>query len=265
MRLGIVGQTTRDLVDGGRPRPGGAPLYAARALVLLGHPAAIATTTAEDDRPLVEPLAELGLPTTWHASPATATYRLEHDGDERSVEIVSPGTPFSAADADGWIADALGDAEVVHCGALSRLDFPAGTLAALRAQGRRVSLDGQGLARPGRPGPVALDAAHEPGILRCVDVLKLAAAEADALGVARDPAGLASLGVPEVVLTLGSAGALVLADGQAERIEVEPLDVADTTGAGDAFAAAYLALRQADAEPVEAGRAAAAVVARLLA
>ncbi|MEZ5100258.1 MAG: PfkB family carbohydrate kinase [Thermoleophilia bacterium] len=98
-----------------------------------------------------------------------------------------------------------------------------------------------------------------------MDVLKLAADEAAALGVASEAAGLASLGVGEVVLTLGSRGALVVADGRAARVEIEPLEVADTTGAGDAFAAAYLALRQAGAEPVEAGRAAAAVVGRLLA
>jgi ribokinase len=44
-----------------------------------------------------------------------------------------------------------------------------------------------------------------------------------------------------LVVTLGSAGAMVIADGRSERISAPVVDVRDTTGAGDAFAGAFTA------------------------
>jgi DNA-binding CsgD family transcriptional regulator len=61
-----------------------------------------------------------------------------------------------------------------------------------------------------------------------------------------DEAGLRSLGVPEIVVTLGSRGSLVFADGRLEHVAAMPATSGvDPTGAGDAFAAAYLASRAA--------------------
>ena len=50
--------------------------------------------------------------------------------------------------------------------------------------------------------------------------------------------------VPELVCTHGSAGAEAYAYGEYARVGAEPVDkVVDTTGAGDLFAAGYLAGR----------------------
>ena len=51
--VAVVGHTARDLVDGGPPRPGGVPLFAARALRALGEPGLVVTRCAEDDRALL--------------------------------------------------------------------------------------------------------------------------------------------------------------------------------------------------------------------
>lgn len=57
----------------------------------------------------------------------------------------------------------------------------------------------------------------------------------------------------EVVVTLGEGGALWTDGGRLCRAPAEPgADVADTTGAGDAFAAGLIAARLAGAEPSEA-------------
>jgi sugar/nucleoside kinase (ribokinase family) len=56
----------------------------------------------------------------------------------------------------------------------------------------------------------------------------------------------------------------VVADGVLEEIGAEPVEGADPTGAGDAFAAAYLAARSDDQPPVAAARSATELVARLL-
>ena len=65
--------------------------------------------------------------------------------------------------------------------------------------------------------------------------------------------------MPELVVTHGVRGATV----NGTHIPADPVD-ADPTGAGDMFAAGYLAARAAGAEPVEAGRSASALVSELL-
>lgn len=257
--LAVVGNLSRDLVDGG-PRAGGAPIHAARALRVLGRPALVAAKCAEPDRRLLLPaLIRLGLPVLWRGGDSTAAFSFRYEGDRREMVVDALGPSWTPADLHG-----LERVEWVHVGGLARSDFPAATLAAL-ARGRRVSFDGQGLARPDRTGPLELDAAYDPEILRHVSVLKLAEEEARVLVGEPDEAALRSLGVPEVVVTLGSRGSLVLAEGRLERVAARPVDgEVDPTGAGDAFAAAYLVSRASGHAPAAAARRATAVVAGLL-
>lgn len=60
---------------------------------------------------------------------------------------------------------------------------------------------------------------------------------------------LAGLGARDVVIKLGSAGAVALTDGVLVRQEAIPVPVVDTVGAGDAFVAGYLAELLAGAQP----------------
>jgi 2-dehydro-3-deoxygluconokinase len=71
--------------------------------------------------------------------------------------------------------------------------------------------------------------------------------------------------VPEVVLTLGPQGSVVIVRGQAEHVPARPVgDGVDPTGAGDGFGAAYLAARADGHAPASAARRATALVAALL-
>ena len=263
--LAIVGNLSRDLVGGGRPRVGGAPFYAARALRVLGRPAVVATKCAAVDRPeLVPPLVALGVPVHSQGGESTATFAYGYDGDSRWMRVEALGDAWTEEDARGWVADALGRAGWVHVGALARSDFPAETLEVL-ARGRRLSLDGQGLVRPARTGPLELDGDFDREVLRRVTILRLAEEEAELLAPGLDEGALRSLGVPEVVVTLGSRGSVVLAGGRLERIAARPVEgAADPTGAGDAFAAAYLAARSEGHSPLAAARRATELVAGLL-
>jgi sugar/nucleoside kinase (ribokinase family) len=240
--LGVVGLVSLDRVDGRLPRLGGAPFYAAQALRLLGHSAVLVTKLAAEDSG--RGLHALGVPVVARPAARTIAFRIENeDGGRRSLVLEEPGEPWSAGDAQGWVGKALAQADWVHAGALTRDDFPPETLAALR-RGRKLSLDGQALVRPGRAGPVELDGEYDPSVLRHVDVLKLSQDEIDALGLTLDERSLGSLGVREIVVTLGRAGCVVYADGLAEHIPTRPLEVADPTGAGDQFIAAYLSYRR---------------------
>ena len=259
-RLGVVGLVSLDRVDGGLPRLGGAPVYAARSLRLLGHPAVVATKLADEDRPR---LAVLGVPVVARTAGRTIGFRIENDGERRRMEIDQLGEPWSEAEARGWLGEALTGCDWVHAGALTRADFPTATLAVL-ARGRGVSLDGQALVRRAAVGELALDPEYDPELLHHVDVLKLAREELEALGLELTERSLGSLGVREVLVTLGGDGAVVYADGLAEHIPTFPLEGVDPTGAGDSWTAAYLTYRRQRHSPVSAARLANGALSALL-
>jgi sugar/nucleoside kinase (ribokinase family) len=260
-RLGVVGLVSLDRVDGGIPRLGGAPWYAARALRLLDHPAVLVTKLAAEDSH--RGLHTLGLPVAWRAAPTTITFRIENAADRRAMELEERGEAWSLADAEGWVRGALAGCDWVHAGALAGDDFSPEVLAALR-RGRRLSFDGQGLARSSSVGPLTLGSDYDAELLRHIDLLKLSQEEADALGIGLEERALRSLGVAEIVVTLGSKGSIVYADGLAEHVHARPLAVPDPTGAGDQFTAAYLVYRSRRHSPVSAARLASGVVHSLL-
>jgi 2-dehydro-3-deoxygluconokinase len=67
------------------------------------------------------------------------------------------------------------------------------------------------------------------------------------------------------LVTLGSRGSLVLANGRLERVATQPVEgKIDPTGAGDAFAVAYLAARSGGHAPAASARRAGALVTGLL-
>ena len=254
--LAVIGNLTRDVVDGGPPRPGGAPFHAARALRLLGGRSRIvARCAAADRRALLGPVITLGVPVFWVPGRSTAAFELRYVGEERELTLLDPGEPWTLDD----LRD-LGRAEWVQVGALTRAEFPPSVLAAL-ARDRRLALDGQALVRPAEIGPVRLDAGFDESVLRHVTVLKLAEAEAEALG---GEERLAQLGVPEVLVTHGSRGALLLAGGRRELIPVRRVESVDPTGAGDAFLAGYVWARACGHRPASAARHAGSTAARAL-
>jgi len=256
--VAVVGSVSLDRIEGGPPRIGGGPYYCGRGLRVLGVRATIVAKCAAPDRPQVLPrLTRLGLPVLWRDSTKTAAFGIDYDGEQRRMivdALADPWTPEEVQIPATW----------VHVAPLARSDFPPETLAAL-ARGRRVSLDGQGLVRPARLGPLQQDGDYDPEVLRSVSILKLAEDEAAMLVDGLDERSLARLGVPEVVVTLGSRGCIVFHDGMAELVRSRKVESRDPTGAGDAFAAAYLAARSRGAVPTAAARRAAALVADVLA
>jgi prepilin-type processing-associated H-X9-DG protein len=261
--LAVVGNLSRDLVAGGA-RPGGGPYHAARALRLLGGPAVLVTKLADSDREaLLPPLLALGIPVRSHPASTTSAFSFSYKGEVRTMQVDELGDAWTPEDVRGWVAPAIGRAEWVHVAALTRSDFPPETLAAL-GRGRRLLLDGQGLVRPSKTGPLVLDAGYDRAMLRHVTILKLAEEEARVLLPDLGEPSLRGLGVPEVLVTFGSRGSIVWADGHVERIPARAID-RDPTGAGDAFSAAYLDARSRGYSPIGAARRATATVAAVLA
>jgi sugar/nucleoside kinase (ribokinase family) len=227
-------------------------------------PCVVATACAAEHREvLVAPVEALGLEVAWLETDASAIFGMRYRGDVREMEVEAIGPSWTPADVER-LGPVLEGVAWVHVGGLLRSDFPAETLAAL-ARGRRVSLDAQGLARVARVGPLRRDSRFDPAALGEVSVLKVSEEEARALVGSDEPEALRALGVPEIVLTLGSRGALVIDSAEAVHVPARPSAAADPTGAGDMFAASYVAARADGAAPVAAAERAAGLVARLLA
>ena len=251
-RLALVGNLSRDVVEGGPPRIGGAPYYAARAWRALGSRATIYTRCGPDERVTYgRQLTALGLPVVMLPGTHTTAFAFYYEGDVRVMTVERTGDCWTPADADVVTPGAW-----VHVAPLLRSEFPAETLAAL-ARGRRLSLDGQGLVRVPEPGPLRLDANFDPALLEHVQILKLAEEEAEVIGAVDE------LGVPEVLVTYGPRGSCVYLKGGVQEVGAWPV-AADPTGSGDAFSAAYLAGRSQGLTPVSAARRATALVGALL-
>lgn len=233
--LAVIGHLSLDIVAGGAPRIGGGPWHAARALAALDADAVIVTACgAADEAAFRAELERVALPFELHVGETTTAFSLSYDETgARTMTVDAIGEPFSpAVDAD-W----------VQVAPLLRGDVVVPRVP-------HVLLDGQGLVRKPALGPLELDAGFDADLLRGVSILKLAEEEAAVVGAVE---------VPELVVTHGVRGATV----NGTHIPADPVD-ADPTGAGDMFAAGYLAARAAGAEPVEAGRSAAALVSRIL-
>jgi sugar/nucleoside kinase (ribokinase family) len=263
--IGIVGSLARDSTPGREPFPGGCPYYAARALRLLERPSRIiAKCAAEHRRLLLGPLLALGVPVSWRSGEASMGFELIRAGDSRLMSVTSIGDGWTVDEVRHWACKALEPCEWVHVAPLLRDEFPADTLAEI-ARGRVLSLDGQGLARAPKLGPLTLDSDFDRDLLQHVTVLKLAEEEALTLLTEIDADNLSSLGVPEVIVTRGSRGALVCVGGELTEVPARPLvPDADATGAGDQFAAIYIAARARGRPPVVAARRAAAFVGAIL-
>lgn len=199
-------------------------------------------------------LASLGLPVAFAPGSETTAFSFFYDdAGVRTMAVDAIGPPFGSDD----VPDAfLQRVDWLHIAPLLRGDFDPATLERL-ARGRHVLLDGQGLVRPRALGPLRLDDAFDPALLRYVTVLKLAEEEAAAIG------DVEALGVPEVLITFGLEGSRVITREGAVDVLARPLPV-DPTGAGDAYAAGYVAARADGHMPVSAARLATALVAALL-
>jgi sugar/nucleoside kinase (ribokinase family) len=136
-------------------------------------------------------------------------------------------------------------------------------MAAARLAGLPVSVDPSSAAPLARTGPAAfLD------WVRDVDVLLPNRDEAAVLTGEADPEAAAralAVHAREVVVKLGADGALWTDGARVERAAAFPVAEADTTGAGDAFAAGLLSARVRGADPAAQLAAGCALAARVVA
>jgi sugar/nucleoside kinase (ribokinase family) len=260
-RLAVIGPLSRDVVDGHERGIGGGSWYAGRALRALGQEAVVVAKCGEPERrSYLRRFATLGLPISLAATGETTSFSFRYDAEgRREMRVESISDPWSDGDEP---QGALRRVEWVHVAPLLRDDFSPDALERI-ARRRRMLLDGHGLVRVRRVGPLELDGDFDRKLLRHVSILKLAEEEAQAILGHGELGELRNLDVPEVVVTFGAGGSLVLTRDAAVRVVARPVR-GDPTGAGDAFSVAYLGARAGGHRPISAARRASAVVSALL-
>ena len=245
-------------VDTYRRFAGGSPANLAMNLAQLGRPVGLVATVGRDDAGALvrAELRERGVDVRYLASAATPTTLIL----VTKSKAVSNFEAYRSADAEitgvQYADDYLANCKVFHTTAFALSRDPARSSilsAAARAvaAGARLSID---LNYAARIWPERLEAlwvissylslGSETGresLVKCSDV-DFARLFDEPLEDREDAAErLLDLGAGLVCLTLGEAGSYVYAGGESFALPARPVEVQDTTGAGDAFWAGFLA------------------------
>jgi sugar/nucleoside kinase (ribokinase family) len=161
------------------------------------------------------------------------------DQDHRTQRVLQQADPFTVAQLQHV------KAEIYHLGPLVAGDIPLDLIKDLATKGQ-VSLDVQGYLRKVENQNVyPIDWANKQEALAYISILKANDHEMEVLTGVKDinegAKILAGWGVKEVVITLGSKGSVIYADGIFYTIPAYKPEIAlDATGCGDTYMAGYL-------------------------
>ena len=178
--------------------------------------------------------------------------------DDRKQRVLAKADPFTVEELKDE------EAKFFHLGSLLSDDFSLDVVKLLSGKGK-LAVDAQGYLREVRGEQVyPTDWKDKREALKYIDILKVNEHEAEVLTGFKDfkqaALQLAELGVKEVLLTLGSLGSIIYAEGTFYKIPAYPAkNVVDATGCGDTYSMGYLYMRNKGASYEEAGCFAAAL------
>jgi len=220
----------------------------------------LVTKVGQGQLPEVDKLREAGIDTICYPSRHTVYFENKYGGDtnKRTQRVLAKADPFTIEEMRPL------EAKVFHLGSLLADDFSPEVVKYLSAKGR-VSIDAQGYLRHVVGEQVVpVDWKDKEEILACTDFLKLNEHEMEVITHSRNPRTvamtLAEYGVREIIITLGSYGSLIYAEGRFFEIPAyKPAEVVDATGCGDTYSTGYLYCRMQGMGYEESGRFAAAM------
>ncbi len=220
---------------------GGKGVNVARAVLRLGHEAlCVGPIAGHAGRFAAEQAAAEGLPARWTrvVGETRTCVAVVHDG--RSTVVNEPGLDLAPIDWRRFVNDAREAARAADAVTIGGSLPPGlqpgainGLIAAVRRAGVQVWIDTSGHALVDAVGAgvggIKVNGAEATALLgRAVGDVRAAAAAARAIrGRGRRP----------VVITLGAAGAVLVADDGAWCAEPPPITPVNPTGAGDSFLA----------------------------
>lgn len=242
--------------------PGGTSYYFAHGISHLNHLEGfqLITSLAPTEYKAVEDMQKKGIDVETIPSRKTVYFEniYEENQNNRTQRVLAKADPFTVEKLQH------AEAKFYHLGSLLADDFSIDVLKFLSERGT-LSVDAQGYLREVRGEevhPVGWEGKEEA--LKYVDILKVNEHEAAVLTGITDYKEAAALlskwGVKEVLLTLGSEGSIILAEGCYYKIPAyPPQDIVDATGCGDTYMLGYIYMRNKGASYADAGCFAAAM------
>ena len=220
----------------------------------------LVTKVGKEQLKEVEKIKAMGIDTICYPSRHTVYFENIYgaDSNNRKQRVLAKADPFTMDDVMPL------EAKIFHLGTLLADDFSPEVVEYLSTKGI-VSIDVQGYMREVVGEDVRpTDWKDKNRILACTGILKLNEDEMETITGCSEPrtaaVKLAGYGVKEVIITLGSYGSLIYADGKFYEIPAyKPSCVVDATGCGDTYSTGYLYCRAQGAGIEEAGKFAAAM------
>lgn len=264
MKICCIGHITLDKIitpEATTYLNGGTSYYFAHGISCLDNPNfQLVTSLAESEMGAVEELRKKNIDVIVFPSAHTVYFENKYgeNKDNRTQRVLAKADPFKV---DQFIPI---KADYYHLGSLLADDFSFELVRYLSTKGI-VSMDVQGYLRKVNGENVeAVDWAWKRETLKYVDILKVNEHEMYVLTgeteVRKAAEKLASWGVREIIITEGSLGSFVYAEGKLVEIRAyPPKKVVDATGCGDTYMTGYLYMRAKGATIREAGCFAAAM------
>lgn len=241
---------------------GGTSFYMAHGMHHLSQdfPFQLVTKIGQESQEEVDHLRQMNIDVLSYSSPHSVFFENHYglNSNQRTQRVLAKAAPFTIEEMEPLAA------EVFHLGSLLADDFSPEIVKFLAQKGC-ISIDVQGYLREVRGEKVyAVDWKDMDAVLPYVDIVKLNEHEMYAIMHTNDPKivaeKLASYGVREVIITLGSYGSLIYADKTCYEIPAyTPRKIVDATGCGDTYSTGYLYMRSQGATFQEAGRFASAM------
>lgn len=220
----------------------------------------LVTALAPSEFKAVEDIRAKGIKVTVIPSHRTVYFENTYgeNQDNRSQRVLAKADPFTVEQLENI------NAHIFHLGSLLADDFSLDVVKYLSTKGI-LAVDAQGYLREVRGEKVyPIDWTDKVEALKYIDILKVNEHEMEVLtgqtDIKQAALQLAEWGVKEVLITLGSLGSIIYAEGTFHKIPAyPPKDIVDATGCGDTYATGYLYMRNKGASYKEAGCFAAAM------
>ena len=230
-----------------------------RSTVYIKH-YQLVTALAPSEFKAVEDIRAKGIKVTVIPSHRTVYFENTYgeNQDNRSQRVLAKADPFTVEQLENI------NAHIFHLGSLLADDFSLDVVKYLSTKGI-LAVDAQGYLREVRGEKVyPIDWTDKVEALKYIDILKVNEHEMEVLtgqtDIKQAALQLAEWGVKEVLITLGSLGSIIYAEGTFHKIPAyPPKDIVDATGCGDTYATGYLYMRNKGASYEEAGCFAAAM------
>ena len=220
----------------------------------------LVTALAPSEFKAVEDIRAKGIKVTVIPSHRTVYFENTYgeNQDNRSQRVLAKADPFTVEQLENI------NAHIFHLGSLLADDFSLDVVKYLSTKGI-LAVDAQGYLREVRGEKVyPIDWTDKVEALKYIDILKVNEHEMEVLtgqtDIKQAALQLAEWGVKEVLITLGSLGSIIYAEGTFHKIPAyPPKDIVDATGCGDTYATGSLYMRNKGASYEEAGCFAAAM------